>query len=424
MTNWDYFEDIPEYHPIADANNLYDAFQKSRKGSHWKYSVQKFRWDEMSNIRKLQIELDKLYKGEEGGYSLEPYSKFLVNERGKVRAITALSIRDRVVKHSLNDNYLLPHMKPYLIYDNGASLKGKGVSFSRGRLVSHLEQFYKETGSNDGYILIMDFSGYYDNIDHQKAIDMIKQYEPDEFARKLTWQAYDSYKIDVSYMSDEEYAEALNSKFNMVDYRAEHHTSEELTEEKYLHKSLSVGDQTSQITAILFPTPIDNLIKIVNGIHYYGRYMDDLYVIVKTIEEAKDIQRQIEEKAKELSIIINPKKTKIQKISKTFTFMQFKYYVNENGHVVIRINPKTVKRMRKKLKALAGLLKENKIPMIKISSMFQSWIANYKNICLISSGIIWLSYTKIYSATIQTNGWRKKELLKQRRRKNYDYCKN
>jgi len=39
MYNWDYFEDIPEYHPIADANNLYDAFWKARKGSQWKASV-------------------------------------------------------------------------------------------------------------------------------------------------------------------------------------------------------------------------------------------------------------------------------------------------------------------------------------------------------------------------------------------------
>ena len=36
MNDWDYFDDIPEYHPIADANNLYDAFYKARKGSHWK----------------------------------------------------------------------------------------------------------------------------------------------------------------------------------------------------------------------------------------------------------------------------------------------------------------------------------------------------------------------------------------------------
>ena len=71
-----------------------------------------------------------------------------------------------MVKHSLNDNYLLPHIRPYLIYDNGASLKNKGMSFTRNRLIAHLEKFYKETGSNEGYIMTMDFSGYYDNLDH------------------------------------------------------------------------------------------------------------------------------------------------------------------------------------------------------------------------------------------------------------------
>ena len=377
MYDWDYFENVPEYHPIADANNLLEAFRKARKGSHWKAQVQRFRWNLLLEIRKLQIELDHYMKDELGAYELSPYSKFLVNERGKVRAITALCVRDRVVKHTLNDVYLLPHIRPYLIYDNGASLERKGVSFTRKRLVVHLESFFRETGSNDGYIITMDFSGYYDNIDHNEAMEMINTYEPDEFARKLVWQAYDSYKIDVSYMSDEEYDVAKSSKFNTVEYRKENHSEEELCGERFLNKSLSVGDQTSQITAITFPTPIDNLVKIVNGCKYYARYMDDLYVIVKTRQEAVDLMNQITEKAKELKIIINPKKTKIIKINRSFIFLQFKYYLTDGGHVVVRINPKTVTRMHRKLKKLKAKYLAGEVRFIKIKSLFQSWIANY-----------------------------------------------
>lgn len=190
---------------------------------------------------------------------------FTVNERGKTRAITALQVRDRVVKHVLNDVYLLPHIRPFLIYDNGASLGGKGVDFTRRRLIAHLESYFREYGTNEGYIMTMDFSGYYDNIDHAEAIRAIGEYEHDEFAMRLVRQAFDSYNVDVSYMTDEEYEEAKVSKFSTVDYRLEHHPEAELTGEKYLYKSLSVGDQTSQITAILFPTEIDKLVTIVLG---------------------------------------------------------------------------------------------------------------------------------------------------------------
>lgn len=362
INEWNYFDEIPEYHPMADANNLYDAFYKSRKGSHWKATVQRYRWDVLGKTRKLQKELDNFQHQKSGAYELSPYSEFFVNERGKVRAITALSIRDRVVKHVLNDVYLLPHIRPYLIYDNGASLEGKGVSFTRKRLESHLRKFYQEYG-NEGYILLIDFSGYYDNIDHYKAMEIINKYEPDEFARRLVWQAYDSYKVDVSDYNQDE-------KFSMVEYRRKNPAK---LGERYLHKSLSVGDQTSQITAVLFPTLIDNFVKIVKGCKYYARYMDDLYVMVKSLEEAELLKKEIYEKAAELKIFINDKKTRVISLKHTFLFLQFKYKLLDNGFVLVRINPKTVTRMRKKLKKVYKL----QIGIIKAEGLFRSWIANY-----------------------------------------------
>ena len=383
MYNWDYFENLSDYHPIADANNLCDAFWKARKGSHWKASVQRFRWDLLEQIRKLQIELNNFQNKRNNthshshSYKLSPYSKFMVNERGKTRAITALQIRDRVVKHVLNDVVLLPHIQPYLIYDNGASLKGKGVDFTRRRLIAHLESFFRETGSNKGYIMTIDFSGYYDNIDHKTALDIISKYERDEFAIRLVHQAFDSYNIDVSYMSNEEYKIAQNTKFSVVDYRNENHIPSELTGEKYLYKSLSVGDQTSQISAILFPTEIDKLVTIVLGQQYYARYMDDLYIIARSKEELWNVYNQIKNTAARLKLFINPKKTKIQSLDKTFVFLQFKYYLTENGHVVVRINPKTIKRMRRKLNKLYNFYINNQISFEKIKSLFKSWINNY-----------------------------------------------
>lgn len=377
MHEWDYYEKIPEYHPMADANNLYDAFRKARKGSHWKAQVQRYRWNALSETRKLQNELDAYVNKKDGAYGLSSYSTFEVNERGKRRAITALCMRDRVVKHVLNDVFLLPHIRPHLIYDNGASLEGKGVSFTRNRLIAHLEKYYREYGTNEGYILMVDFSSYYDNIDHAEAMKMICKYENDEVARRLVWQAYDSYKVDVSYMNDEEYENAKASKHNTVEYRRARHTRRDLQGEKFLHKSLSVGDQTSQITAISFPTPIDYLAKIVKGFKYYARYMDDIYVIARTKEELVDLRNAIYAEARKLKIFINMRKTKIQSIKKSFKFMQFKYYLNSRGYVVVRINPKTITRMRIKIKKLARFYRKGEIRFCKIQGLFQSWIANY-----------------------------------------------
>ena len=374
MCEWNYFDSVPVYHPIADADNLYEGFRAARKGSHWKATVQRFRWNLMREIRKLQVELTALKDGKPGAYQLSPYSRFPVMERGKTRAITALGMRDRVVKHALNDLYLVPHIRPHLIYDNGASLEGKGVDFTRRRLIAHLEKFFRETGGNDGYIMCMDFSGYYDNIDHALAMQMIRKYEPDPFAQLLTQQAFYSYRVDVSELSDEEYARALQEKFSMVEYRKTQHPETGL---RYLNKSLSVGDQTSQITAIAFPTPIDKLVKTVCRVRYYARYMDDLYVVARTREELVEIRTKIEAMAKRMKLFINPRKTKICKLRQTFTFMQYKYFLADNGHVVVRINPKTVTRMRRRLKRLAGRVRDGLTRAEKVEEMFRSWIANY-----------------------------------------------
>jgi len=379
MYNWDFYSSLPEYHPIADANNLYDGFVAARKGSHWKSEVQRFRWNYPDEIRKLQIELVNYRRGLPNSYQLMPYSKFEVYERAKVRPITALRMRDRVVKHVLSDLYLIPYIRPHLIYDNGASLEGKGVDFTRRRIVAHLQSYYREHGTNEGYIRLTDFSGYYDNIDHALAMRMIEKYVPDEFAKKLVWQAYESYRIDVSFMSDTEYAIAKDTKFNLVQYRADGHGNEDRGM-KYLDKSMSVGDQTSQITAIAFPTVLDNRMKIVEKQKYYARYMDDSYLIHSDKAELQRLGRAFDYTARQCKLFINPKKTQICKISRTFIFLQYRYLLTDKGHVVVRVGKKTITRMRRKLKKLAKGVRSGKTPLAKVEELFRSWIVNYSKV--------------------------------------------
>lgn len=58
----------------------------------------------------------------------------------------------------------MPILSGNLIYDNGASLEGKGISFAVKRCAVHLHEFYRETGGNDGYILLIDYRAFFDNI--------------------------------------------------------------------------------------------------------------------------------------------------------------------------------------------------------------------------------------------------------------------
>lgn len=84
-------------------------------------------------------------------YEFLPTINFTLHERGKLRRITGEQVQDRIVKHALCDEVLNPLIEPHLIYDNGASIVGKGIDFTRRRLLTHLRKYYAQHGSKRTY---------------------------------------------------------------------------------------------------------------------------------------------------------------------------------------------------------------------------------------------------------------------------------
>ena len=170
---------------FLDANVIYDAGTKAMKGSKFKYATQLFEMNHLLYTAMLQQSLiDGTYTPSEG-------NKFLIRERGKPRYITSNSMADKTINHIICDEVLTPALSKYLIYDNGASQKGKGVDFHRRRFEAHLHQYYIQHGTNEGYIMLGDFSGYYANIPHDKCREVLVQFltrsvsNPDELRYTL-----------------------------------------------------------------------------------------------------------------------------------------------------------------------------------------------------------------------------------------------
>ena len=198
---------------ICDANNLYRAYLASIKGSKWKESTQRFMMNFLRNIFSIQEDL--LNRTLQNG----PTQEFSLAERGRIRPITSIQIRDRIVRHVLCDEVLLPEVRKHIIYDNSASLKGRGITHQRDRFEVHLRKYYRLYG-NEGWILFGDFSKFYDNIIHEIAKrELLKLFDDDEFIDWLLTLIFDGFMIDVSYMTDEEYASCMSDTFNKLEYR-------------------------------------------------------------------------------------------------------------------------------------------------------------------------------------------------------------
>lgn len=352
---------------IFDGNVLYESFLRAKQGSDWKPQVQRFEMNYLFELAELQKEL------ESDSYTFQPSTEFTLHERGKVRRITGEQIKDRVSKHALCDEILTPSVRKYLIYDNSASIKGKGIDFARKRLLVYLRKYYHQHGSNDGYILLIDFSKYYDNIQHEKLMEQFEKYIHDEKALSFLRAAIDRSKVDVSYMTDEEYAGCMDRVFNSLEYQNVDKSL--LTGEKFMYKHLNIGDQVAQVAGIIYPIPIDNYVKIVKGVKFYGRYMDDSYAIHESKEFLEELLQGIIAVAKELGITVNIRKTRICKLSSLWRFLQVQYSLTDTGRVIQKINPKRLTNMRRKMKKLVHILTEK-----EFDDWYGSWFRNHYRI--------------------------------------------
>lgn len=144
---------------------LYQAARKCKRGVTWKNTALNFDNRRAVNCWKLAQEL------EDGTYKKRAPIRFDISERGKLRHISAVSFRDRVVQRALCDNSLVPIVESQLIYDNAASLPKRGTSFARKRFELHYKRALGKW--EHPYAVIFDCSNYFGSISSQRAFDMI-----------------------------------------------------------------------------------------------------------------------------------------------------------------------------------------------------------------------------------------------------------
>lgn len=166
--------------------NLYDAFHICKKGVRWKASIQAYE----TNLPVNSYDLYRRLKA--GTWKTKGFTKFHLSERGKVRLIQSVHISERCIQRTLCDKYLVPLLSRSLIYDNGASLKGKGMRFAIDRIRKHLKDHQREHG-DAGYILLYDFTNYFGNISHEKLFEMIDPKITDDKIRALTHQLINAF---------------------------------------------------------------------------------------------------------------------------------------------------------------------------------------------------------------------------------------
>ena len=300
-----------KFDEIFTYKHLLNSYFNCRKGVCWKQSVQKFNSQFSFNVYKLYKQL------RERKWEHKDYYEFDKIESGKQRHIQAEYFSDRIVQRCFCDYSLIPLLSKSLIYDNAACQKNKGIDFAIKRCKYHLLKHMSKYG-NQGYILQFDFHHYFESIPKTKVYEILdKLYEDKEVVKVAT---------------------------SMLD--------------KYKSTGLGLGSQLSQTIGIYYPNKLDHKIKEYFRMKFYGRYMDDGYIICESKEKLLEILSYLKQWCKEYGITLNDKKTSIIKLSKGFTFLKKKFIINDNK-IIIKIDKKNVHRMKRKIKNLKNKLPEN-----------------------------------------------------------------
>jgi hypothetical protein len=329
----DFLYSLPTYEEIFTFENLWEAFWKCREEVSWKPSIQIFQQNLSFEIVSLIQELQS-----PTGFQSDGFIEFNICERGKMRHIRSVNIRERVVQRCFCDNYIVPLLSHNLIYDNGASLKNKGLVFSIKRLEKQLKDFYKTYNTNEGYILLYDFSNFFGNIDHTLLYERIDPLLLDERCKKLFHHLVDA--------------------FGEV--------------------GLGLGSQVSQVSAIAFPNDLDHLFKDQLHCKWYGRYMDDGYVIFRTKDELNHYVQNLFECCEKLKITLNPKKIRVCKINRSFKFLKKRFFLADDGQVCIRLNRENIYKHRRRMVKLKGLEERDKLKHENVCLAHKSWMGQVK----------------------------------------------
>lgn len=331
-----------------------DALQKCRVGVGWKGSVQLYTQNAITEISKT---LTKLSNNELP--KLTSIKRITLYERGKKRNIIPITIKDRMIQRVLCDYALIPVLKDKLIYDNGASMKDKGVDFTRKRIDKHIHEAIREYGS-DFYALTFDFKSFFNSIPHETCLRVLKENFTDRRIIGIVMAIIKSYQ---------------ETEIMAIKNKAERNRQLTLLRNNKL-SGICLGSQISQIMALVVPNLLDHYIKDKVGVKHYVRYMDDGIILSNDKQFLHNIYSGMVGISKELGLSFNEKKTQIVKMSKGITFMKIRYIVTPSGKLVKKLHKSGIIRMRRKLKKFRRLVDLGLITLDDVYNSFQSWVAH------------------------------------------------
>ncbi len=282
------------YNKLCSLENLNLAYEKARKGKSQKESVIEFDKNVKENLEQLQKELVNL------NYQPKPLKRFVVRDP-KTRTIHASAFRDRIVHHMIV-NILEPIFEKIFIFDSYASRKDKGAHVA----ITRFDEFKRKVSLNgaavrgggtqktnnmvQGYVLKADISHYFDSVNHEILLNIVKKKIRDGKIIWLIRKILNNFKGDVK------------------------------------GKSMPLGNYTSQFFANVYLNELDYFVKHKLKAKYYIRYVDDFVILHRSKKRLELFRKRIVEFLKSIMLELHPEKSDIIPLQKGVTFLGYRIF--------------------------------------------------------------------------------------------------
>ena len=316
---------MTDFEKVTDFGNMYRAFRRAKCGKGYKKSSARFNLAALDGVNTLIAQLkDKSYR-------VSDYAEFKVYEP-KERVIQTSSFKDKVIQHCLCDNVIMPRLQQVLIHDNCAGQKGKGTLFGMDRLSQQMQQFHSKYGF-DGYILKCDVTKFFYSISHEQLKDIVGYHF--------------GYDLDICWLCD-------------------------LFIDSTQGKGIPLGNQINQGFALLYLDGMDKMIQWELGVEYYGRYMDDFYLIHPSKEYLKHCLEVIRAYLETLDLTLNGK-TQIFPFKNGVNYLGFHTYITADGKPIRRLKNQNKRNAQRKFIRMAKLVAAGELSMEKFQASYGAW---------------------------------------------------
>jgi len=335
------------YGRICSIDNLVIAFKKAKRGKSKKFYVPAFEKNLDENLKNLQKELLEFT------YKPKKLKKFIIRDP-KTRTIYASAFVDRIVHHAII-NLIESIFEKVFIYDSFASRKGKGAHLAIKRFcefmkkVSGNARLVKNAINNnqiEGYCLKADIKSYFDNVNHEVLLNIIRKKFKDN---NTIW--------------------IIKNILDNFDAKKEGNSRHYFENNKELLKSncsgMPLGNLTSQFFANVYLNELDYFVKHELKAKYYIRYVDDFIILHRSKKRLAYFQARIDEfLRKNLKIWLHPQKSKILALRNGITFLGYRIFYNYK--LLIKRN---IRLMRTKI----VLFKQGKILKKNLKDTLKGW---------------------------------------------------